>query len=770
MAVLQVVVLLTLAGTALAVDLASYALPFTGSTNGGNTFPGVSRPMGMVKLGPDLYTGSDSYSGYQPTGNFTGFSMLHESGTGGAPKYGVVSQMPVMGNISNPLADHSDTRAAPDTSEVGYYKSSLGSGITVELAATDRAGFYSYTFPCSGPRNIIVDVSHVLSSYRGQGLEQHYQGGSIAVGKDGNQTRYYGYGSYDNGWNRAPKWNVYFCGYFEQEPSFKTFLGDGNNAGSTLVQYSDAPDVSSSARLGAIFTFKAKNVQSRVGVSFISTEQACHNVNSQIPAGTSLATLRSQTREVWNSQVFSKITTTDTETTNLQLLYSSLYHMHLIPTNKTGENPLWTSSEPYYDDIFTLWDLFRCTTPLFHILQPVSYEEYIRSLIDVWRNAGYMPDARSSFFNGATQGGSNADNVLADAFVKGVRGRVNWDDGYAAMVKDAEVTPPNNNDPRDKSSSTKEGRGALPDWLAHGFITPTFGRSVSRAVEYSVNDFALHQVANGLGKSSDAVKYLNRSRFWRNHWNPNSTSLGFSGFLVPRNVTSFLPQDPLTCGGCYWGDYYYEALPWEYSFNAHHDLDTLMALSGGSDNFIDRLETFFNHSLFNPGNEPSFTTPFLYNFAGRQDLSVLHSRSVAKQYYHPTPNGLPGNSDAGAMESWILWVMLGLYPMTGQTTFLIGSPWFSDLRIDLGAGKTLYITTTGGSDTSYHVQSLKVNGKVWNKAWVAWDDVFARGGEMAFVLGPNPSNWATGEFPPSPASEFNRTASVGEVLRVLPTP
>lgn len=123
------------------------------------------------------------------------------------------------------------------------------------------------------------------------------------------------------------------------------------------MQYSDAPVVSSTARLGAIFTFKAKNVQSRVGVSFISSEQACQNVNSQVPAGTSLATLRSQTRDMWNSQVFSRITTTDTDTTNLQLLYSSLYHMHLIPTNKTGENPLWTSSEPYYDDIFTLWDL-----------------------------------------------------------------------------------------------------------------------------------------------------------------------------------------------------------------------------------------------------------------------------------------------------------------------------------------------------------------------------------------------------------------------------
>lgn len=154
--------------------------------------------MGMAKLGPDVYAHADSYSGYQPSGNFAGFSMLHESGTGDAPKYGVVSQMPVVGDVSNPLADQSATRAAPDVAEVGYYKSSLGSGITVELAATDRAGLYKYTFPASGPRHIIVDVSHVLTSYRGQGLEQHYLGGDITVAKDGDQTRYYGYGSYDN--------------------------------------------------------------------------------------------------------------------------------------------------------------------------------------------------------------------------------------------------------------------------------------------------------------------------------------------------------------------------------------------------------------------------------------------------------------------------------------------------------------------------------------------------------------------------------------------
>jgi predicted alpha-1,2-mannosidase len=445
--------------------------------------------------------------------------------------------------------------------------------------------------------------------------------------------------------------------------------------------------------------------------------------------------------------------------------------MHLLPSNRTGENPLWTSLEPYYDDTFTTWDLFRCTFALLQIFQPVMHSEYIRSLIDIWRWEGFMPDARSGNFNGATQGGSNSDNVLADAYVKGVREAINWDDGYQAMVTNAEVIPANNNDPRDPSSSTKEGRGALPDWLELGYITTKYGRSVTRAVEYSVNDFSLHQVAKGMGKTADAKKYLSRSRNWRNHWNPNVTSLNFTGFVVPRTSEGFLEQDPLDCGGCYWGDAYYEALPWEYSFNVYHDIDTLIALCNGSGTFVDRLEMVFkpnintsgrsagfNNTIFNPGNEPSFTTPYLYNFVGRQDLSVKQSRNIAKSYYFPTAAGLPGNSDAGAMESWLIWNILGLYPITGQTTFLIGSPWFANTTISLGSGRELGITTTGGSDSSFYVQSLVVNGKQWTQSWLTWEDVFAKGGSMAFVLGPEPTNWTTGPPPPSPASEFAQDA------------
>ena len=156
----------------------------------------------MVKLGPDLYTGKDCYSGYQDTGNFTGFSMLHLSGTGGVPKYGVVSQMPVVGEVENPLSDAiNDTRAEKDVTEVGYYKAALGSGTFLELAATDKAGLYKYTFPQTDQnRNVLVDVSHVLSSYRGQGLEQHFLEGSISVSLDRSSGNWYytGSGTYDN--------------------------------------------------------------------------------------------------------------------------------------------------------------------------------------------------------------------------------------------------------------------------------------------------------------------------------------------------------------------------------------------------------------------------------------------------------------------------------------------------------------------------------------------------------------------------------------------
>lgn len=211
-----------------------------------------------------------------------------------------------------------------------------------------------------------------------------------------------------------------------------------------------------------------------------------------------------------------------------------------------------------------------------------------------------MPDGRSGNYNGLVQGGSNADNVLADAYVKGLRGAVNWTAGYAAMVKNAEVLPYNTFSLDDLTGSTKEGRGALYDWLEVGYISvDRSGRCISRTVEYSLNDFALSQVARGEAPS-DVQKYLKRSAGWQYSWDHSVQSVNttpvFTGFMTPKyangtfNSTSY---NPALCGECEWSAISYEATPFEYSFVIPHDAETLIDFMGGVSGFEERLDYIF---------------------------------------------------------------------------------------------------------------------------------------------------------------------------------
>lgn len=188
----------------------------------------------------------------------------------------------------------------------------------------------------------------------------------------------------------------------------------------------------------------------------------------------------------------------------------------------------------------------------------------IRSLIDTWRFEGFMPDGRSGNYNGLVQGSSNADNVLADAYVKGLKGAINWTAGYEEMKKDAEVQAYNTYSYDYPTASVKEGRGALYDWIPLGYVSADRStRAVSRTVEYALNDFALSQVAQGEAPE-DIQKYLNRSAGWQHIWGHNVTSMDFTKFLAPRfadgsfNSTGY---NPALCGGCEWSDISYEATP-----------------------------------------------------------------------------------------------------------------------------------------------------------------------------------------------------------------
>lgn len=263
-------------------------------------------------------------------------------------------------------------------------------------------------------------------------------------------------------------------------------------------------------RIGGLFEFPAETstVTSKVGVSWISADKACSFLD-EIPEWDLNATTKAA-QDNWNSEVLSKINVTTTNDTQLQMFYTALYHSHLLPSDRTGENPNWDSEEPYYDDFYTLWDTFRTLHPLITLIFPDRQTDMVRALIDIWRHERFLPDGRSRNYNGRVQGGSNADNVLADAYVKGLKQGINWADGYKAMKTNAEVQPPNNLDWEDLTGSTKEGRGALSDWIKYGYVTPDKGRCLSKTVEYAYNDFSVFQVAQGEAPN-EAARYLNRS-------------------------------------------------------------------------------------------------------------------------------------------------------------------------------------------------------------------------------------------------------------------
>ena len=182
---------------------------------------------------------------------------------------------------------------------------------------------------------------------------------------------------------------------------------------------------------------------------------------------------------------------------------------------------------------------------------------------------------------------------IEDAYVKGLRGGINWTDGYRAMVKDAEVIPYNTYSFDDFTASVKEGRGALKDWLELGYVSSDNStRCISRTVEYALNDFALSQVARDIAPD-DVQKYMMRSANWQRSWNHEVTSHNSTGFMTPRlangtwNATGY---NPALCGECEWKSISYEGTPWEYSFVVPHDMETLISFMGGPETFEQRLD------------------------------------------------------------------------------------------------------------------------------------------------------------------------------------
>lgn len=726
------------AGTAVAQtmqpqDKAHAIDPFTAAASGGNVFVGPTLPFGMAKPGPDMKIGeNDANAGWAATGDIRGFSQTHVSGTGGGAKYGNVLIQPTVGA---PASSAYDSPRSEEKAEIGLYSVELTRyRVKVEVTAARRTALYRFTFPASERSNILFDPGRCLVSGARSGEEQRVTASQVTILSP---TEVSGSTSVTGGWNKQPNtYTVYFYAKTDTPASGWGIWKDG-------ALQAQAREAHGGARNGAWLTFRTQEkqrVNMKVGISFLSVDQARRNATEEVPSF-DFEAVRQRLIDTWNKALASIDFRGDTAEQR-GMMYTALYHTMLMPTDRTGENPLWQSNEPYYDDYYAIWDTFRCANPLLTLIATQRETDIVRSLVDIYRHDGWLPDARSGNYNGRTQGGSNAEFLITDAFVKGLKG-INWNDAYRAEMNDAE------NPPRDQF---KEGRGGLEDWKRLGYVSVEgVDRPGSKQMEYAADDYEIAALAAGLGRTADAKKYAARAENWRKLWDTQLTDGGVSGFIHPRHRDgSWLEPFTALDSGSWGSKTFYEGNSWTYSTFVPQNVEGLISLSGGREKFVQRLDAFFDvPGRYDVGNEPGFLSPYLYIWAGRQDKTAERIRAIVAASFHPGRNGMAFNDDSGAMSAWYALAQIGLYPNAGQDIYLIGSPTIPETTIHLANGKDFRIVARNVSATNKYVVGAELNGKPLGRAWLRHREI-VNGGELILMMAARASRWAAdGEPPPS---------------------
>lgn len=721
--------------------LSQYVDPRIGSEGLGRVFIGPSCPYGMVKPSPDCTPSPNS--GWLPMPErVDGFAQVHVSGTGGGPKYGNVLVTPFGNGMDR--VNHYDYREY-ETIRLGYYDTQFKqNGIRTEITTANRASFYRFTYPEDSLKSLAVDAGFFLGENPVPDAReaQQFVGSEIQVLSDHEVA---GYTRIRGGWNNGKAYTVYF--YAETDrPFVQSLTWKGNRITEAQSQYDSAE------KTGALLRF-AKNdkvVQLKVGISFLSMQKAKINAHSEIPHW-SFEKVHQDLLGQWE-QLLQKIEINpSTPLAKKRMFYTGLYHTMLMPVDRTGENPLWSDPEPYYDDFYAIWDTYRSSSPLITLIDPKREADIVRSLVNIYKRDGYMPDARSGNSNGRTQGGSNAEIVIADAFVKGLKG-IDYELALEAMLKDATVPPGGNEE--------AEGRGGLIPYLELGYIPHGIDRAGNRTVEYSYCDYAIALVAKGLGKEDLYQRYLKQSENWKNLWRGDYEHEGAKGFIMPRDKegnwldsipfghsTRMQPKfkyTPVTFEGPWytpwWSMFFYEASSWEYSLSIPHDVPGLIEKCGGAADFEKRLDIFFDKGFFNVNNEPSFLTPCLYHWLGKPWRSSDRIREMIAKNYNDGPVGLPGNDDSGAMSSWLAFHMIGLYPNAGQDYYLIHTPLLTSTTFHLEGGKEFKVVAEGLSDKNCYIQGVTLNGKDYPYSVLRHKDIMA-GGELILKMGKKPGSW-----------------------------
>ncbi|KAL1616821.1 hypothetical protein SLS54_008213 [Diplodia seriata] len=807
--VVSLVLLLASANRASAQDTGEYNIfdyvdPLIGTVNGGkhetfdqgHVFPGATLPFGMAKAVADVGGDGELQGGFASDDSpIQGFSHMVWNASFKEPvssKCYLSSTIPEQ--VEVPLSGTSLSSPMPDVPETT---------VKAETTVTNHTALWRFTFPeVPVPPNggnatmslnplILVDLKDLPNSR---------SDGKISV--DPATGRITGNGSFEPSFGIG-KYQLAFCASFQGASIRDTGVFMNNRAGSDPKTLRVVPDNvntgSETLPAGAWVQFDTpsndRQVLARVGVSFISAERACQHAESEIP-DFDFEAVRTAAEDAWREKLsVVAIDPTGVDESLQRTFWSGLYRTMISPQDYTGENYLWESDEPYYDSFYCGWDSeVPQHSPSLDHLGPVltdadgsDFDRYIpsrgtspaRSTKTGHGNdekQGWMPDCRMSLCKGFTQGGSNADIILVDAYLKNITQDVDWATGYEALIKDAEEEPPN---------WAVEGRGGLTSWKKLGYIPAddydplgvgVFTRSISRTVEYAYNDYVIALMAQKLGKTDDYEKYLERSNNWKNLFKEDEVSAfnttpggpkvdsGFTGFLQVKYLNgTWGYQDPILCSSlynftsCYLnpdGHETYEGSIWLYTFFVPQDMATLITTLGGPETFTRRVEFLhYTYNLLYVGDEQAFLAIYLAHYSGRPAVSAEIVHFYVPAQFNDTVIGIPGNDDSGSMASMSSLAMMGFFPQAGQDVYFITPPFFAEVNVTSPVtGKTATVRNVN-FDPAYeaiYIQSATLNGEQYTKNWFT-HSFFLDGGVLELTLGRNESDWGTKDedLPPS---------------------
>jgi len=698
----------------------------------GNTYPAVAVPWGMNFWTPQTGPMGHGWAYTYNADKIRGFKQTHQPSPW-MNDYGQFSLMPVTGGMKF----NQDDRASwfshkAEESTPYYYKVYLADhDVTVELTPTERAAQFKMTFPKADSSYVVIDPFD--------------KGSYVKVIPEENKII-----GYTTKYARGKLTN--FKNYFVIK--FDTPFSDVNTWQNDTLAKGQAEMTADHA--GAIVGFKTEKetvVNAKVASSFISFEQAELNLEREI-GKQDFETTKQNARALWNEKL-GRIDVGGGTIDQVRTFYSCLYRTLFFPNkmyeiNAKDEIVHWS---PYNGEILPgymfagtgFWDTFRALYPFLNLAYPSINKEMQAGLANDFKEGGWLPEWSSPGYANIMVG-NNSASVVADAYIKGLRG-YDTETLWEALVNGA-----NNEGPM-----TAVGRAGAPYYNELGYVPYDVGvnESAARTLEYAYDDFAIYQFGKAIGKPKKEIEiYKERSMNYKNLFDPSY------GLMRGKNEDGSWQEDfnPFK-----WGNPFTEGNSWHYSWSVFHDVQGLIDLIGGEEKFVKKLDSVFSmppifdesvyggviHEIremqiadmgqYAHGNQPIQHMIYLYNYAGAPWKTQYWARETMDRMYMATPDGYCGDEDNGQTSAWYVFSAMGFYPVAPATDqYVLGAPLFKNMTINLENGKEIVIKAPENSDENRYIESMKVDGKTYNKNWLSHEELM-KGATIDYEMSDTPN-------------------------------